>query len=60
MTILAMTKLDTTIRRLADGLSLLRSATTVAGAVEMGRHPAPADLHALGIDPRAFATIGHG
>ena len=52
-----MTIIETTFDRIVAGFAMLRSANAVTGA---GRQPAPQDLLALGIDPRAFSTIGHG
>ncbi len=48
------------IERIAAFFVTLASAGAVAAAVEAGRRPAEADLRALGIDPRTFATIGIG
>lgn len=55
-----MTIIGTTFDRIVAGFAMLRSANAVTGAVAAGRQPAPQDLLALGIDPRAFSTIGHG
>jgi hypothetical protein len=48
------------IERIAAFFVKLASAGAVTAAVEARRRPADADLRALGIDPRAFSTIGMG
>lgn len=55
-----MTIIDALFDRIARGIALLRSATAVSQAVKTGIAPDALDLRALGIDPRAFASIGHG
>lgn len=55
-----MTIIATLLDRIAAGFATLRSAGDATQAVAAGRQPAPQDLLALGIDPRAFSTIGHG
>ncbi len=48
------------IERIAAFFVAVASAGAVTAAVEAGRRPADADLRALGIDPRAFSSIGIG
>jgi hypothetical protein len=55
-----MTSSDTFFRRVADVYATLGSATRAARATQAGRSPAAVDLERLGIDPRAFLTMGHG
>jgi hypothetical protein len=55
-----MTSNRTFLRRVADVYATLGSATRAAGATQAGRSPAAVDLERLGIDPRAFLTMGHG
>lgn len=47
-------------RRLGAVLTVVGSSIRVAGAVEANRRPGRRDLERLGIDPRAFLSIGHG
>ena len=46
--------------RVRSALQLFGSATRVAGALESRVNPDPRDLRRMGIDPRAFTTIGIG
>ena len=46
--------------RLRSAMGLFGSAVRVAGALDSGVAPDPQDLRRIGIDPRAFTTIGHG
>lgn len=46
--------------RVRSAAELFASAVRVAGAVEGRVAPDPRDLRRMGIDPRAFTTIGHG
>ena len=47
--------------RIANALGTVRSASHVASALEAHRQPRdPAHLRRLGIDPRAFMSMGHG
>lgn len=55
-----MTIIDAIFNRIASGIELLNSAAAVSHAVETGHAPKAINLRALGIDPRAFANIGHG
>ncbi len=55
-----MTIIGTIFSWIAAGAERFYSAGAVAVAVENGARPKPADLRALGIDPRAFATVGRG
>lgn len=55
-----MTFFETVLHRIAAGFAMLRSAAAASAAVESGDRPAVVDLQMLGIDPRAFASIGHG
>ena len=50
----------TFFRRVADVYFTLGSASRAARATQAGRSPAAVDLLRLGIDPRAFLTMGHG
>jgi hypothetical protein len=47
-------------QKFMSSLAAIRSAARVAAAVENGTAPNAGDLRRLGIDPRAFSTIGHG
>ena len=55
-----MTIIDAIFNRIASGIELINSAAAVSHALETGHAPKAIDLRALGIDPRAFSTIGHG
>lgn len=46
--------------RVTSAAELFYSAARVAGAVEARRTPDARDLRRMGIDPKAFITIGHG
>lgn len=48
------------VNRISDALGTVRSASHVAAALEAHRQPDPAHLRRLGIDPRAFMSMGHG
>lgn len=45
---------------IAETLRTVRSASHVAAALEGHRQPDPKHLRRLGIDPRAFLSMGHG
>lgn len=45
---------------IADTLRTVRSASHVAAALEGHRRPDPEHLRRLGMDPRAFLSMGHG
>lgn len=47
-------------RKFMNTLAIMGAAGRVANACENNRAPRAADLRALGIDPRAFTSIGHG
>lgn len=55
-----MTAVRNTFGQLRSVLDIFGSAIRVANAVENGGKPALHDLRRLGVDPRAFTTIGHG
>ena len=52
------------INRILAGISntigTVRSASHVAAALEAHRRPDPKHLRRLGIDPKAFMSLGHG
>jgi hypothetical protein len=50
----------TVLARLKSSLAVFAAATRVAAAVENHRRPHTTDLRRLGIDPQAFASLGHG
>lgn len=47
-------------RKFLNTLALVGAASRVASDTENHRKPSHADLRALGIDPKAFTSIGHG
>ena len=55
-----MTSMRSVYERLRSTAGLIGSAVRVAGALENRANPNPQDLRRMGIDPRAFLTIGHG
>jgi hypothetical protein len=55
-----MTTIRTMATWLVEGLKRLQSAGAISAAVEARRVPRTRDLQRLGIDPRAFTSIGHG
>ena len=55
-----MTSVRSMFGRVRSAAGLFASAVRVAGALESRVAPDPQDLRRMGIDPRAFMTIGHG
>lgn len=55
-----MTNVRSMLGQVRSALSLFATATRVAGAIELRKPPHPDDLRRIGIDPRAFTSIGHG
>lgn len=55
-----MNFLTSVFHAVAAGFASLRHAIAVSRALEQGRAPGAPHLRALGIDPKAFASIGHG
>jgi hypothetical protein len=55
-----MTRKGTFFDRIAGVLATLGSAIRATRAVSAGRTPAAVDLERLGMDPRAFLSMGHG
>ncbi len=55
-----MKTIGTIFSWIAAKLDVFFSAGAVAQAVDNGRTPKPVDLRILGIDPRAFSSVGHG
>jgi hypothetical protein len=49
-----------TLSRIGDLFATIGSAVAVAGAIENRSKPRASDLRRLGIDPKAFTSIGHG
>jgi hypothetical protein len=46
--------------RITDVFGQLRSAGHIIAAVRVDRRPDPEHVRRLGMDPRAFLSIGHG
>lgn len=46
--------------RISATAGTVRSATHVIAAIHANRRPEPEHVRRLGMDPRAFLTIGHG
>lgn len=55
-----MTSVRNMFGRVRSAAKLFGSAVRVAGALESRVNPDPQDLRRMGIDPRAFTTIGIG
>ena len=55
-----MTRTNRSLQRMADWARLYFSAGAVVRAIKVDRDPRPDDLRRLGIDPRAFLSLGHG
>jgi len=55
-----MTRVRNIFGRVRSAAGLFASAVRVAGALESRVVPEPRDLRRMGMDPRAFMTIGHG
>lgn len=55
-----MTNVRNVFGRVRSAMGLFGSAVRVAGALESRIAPDPQDLRRMGIDPKAFTTIGHG
>lgn len=49
-----------TLSRIGNLFATIGSAVAVASAVENRSRPRASDLRQLGIEPRAFTSIGHG
>jgi hypothetical protein len=48
------------VSRISNTLGTVRSASHVVAAIHADRRPEPKHVRRLGMDPRAFLTIGHG
>ena len=46
--------------RVSRALGTVFTASAVVAAIQADRKPKSSDLVRLGIDPRAFTSIGHG
>lgn len=44
----------------SDAFGEKRSATRLVGGIDATRRPVPESVRRLGMDPRAFLSIGHG
>ena len=50
----------TGLAKLKSSLAVFVSASRVAAALESHNRPLASDLRRLGIDPKAFTSLGHG
>ena len=55
-----MTSVRNVYERIVSAAGVVGSAIRVAGALESRRTPDPRDLRRMGMDPKAFTSIGHG
>ncbi len=55
-----MTNMRSAYGRFRSAMRVVGSAIRVAGALESRAQPDPLDLRRMGIDPKAFLSIGHG
>ena len=55
-----MTSVRSMFGRVRSAARVFASAVRVAGALESRLAPDPQDLRRMGIDPKAFMSIGHG
>lgn len=48
------------VSRISHAFGQVRSAGHVVAAIQANRQPSPEHVRRLGMDPRAFLSIGHG